>query len=363
MGSTCLMIIFNLGLIHAQDQKVVQELNDKRQQVTSDSATCEVYSQFVKLFVYSDIGKTKLYNDSLSRLAHAINSEKWIWESILYAGTINRFTGQYLAADSIFKELLSLAAAENNSRRLLQSYFQLAAVNQKLSRADQSLDYLQQAAELAENGEYPASILSKIYNGIGTAHSQMENYPEAAKYIKQAIAIDRETGNTSDLMVACNSLGLLYLRTDSNEQADKFFRESLELAKAQNNLTVMSMQFRNIGLVASKRNDYTTAKLNYLQALQIRQEVGDPLRVLGSHFDLAELYSSNNEFVKGEKHYKDALKLADEIASIDSKVSILSGLATLYEQKGSFKKALEFTRQKDVLLDSMSLIDVQKRML
>ena len=368
-GSVCFKILCLLCIVLAavpasgQHEQSIVELKNQLDDTNSDSVKCTIYLELVKHLIYSDIEATKAYNDSLRIMASSMDSDYWRWQSKMNAGTIMRFDGKYISADSLFRELIEQAKIEKNRLHLMQAYYQLASVNIKLTRGSESLKYYQLAADIAENQTENNSFRSKIYNGMGTIHSGMENYGLAAEYIKKSIELDRKEGNTTNLMIACNSLGVMYTRLDSNDKAKEYFNESLNLARQENNLTVTAMQLRNLGLIAAMKGDNKTAKSNYLEALSIRKMAGDPLRILGSHYDLGELYLSNKEYNKSEYHYIEALTLSNKISSVDSKTKVLKGLALLFEQKKDYKNALAYTRQSNLLSDSINYQGVQKKML
>ena len=122
----------------------------------------------------------------------------------LYGGIFASFSGSYLrdALDYLDAPLRSTAGTQEKARILtLLGYSQRG-----LGRYDRSLNFHQQALEIARNAGDKTCEIANL-NHLSRTYVQQQNYSEAINYSQRALIFSRQTGDKTGEANALVNLG------------------------------------------------------------------------------------------------------------------------------------------------------------
>jgi tetratricopeptide (TPR) repeat protein len=239
----------------------------------------------------------------------------------LYGGIFASFSGSYLrdALDYLDAPLRSAEGTQEKARILtLLGYSQRG-----LGRYDRSLDFHQQALEIARNAGDKICEIANL-NHLSRTYVQQQNYGEAINYSQRALIFSRQTGDKTGEANALVNLGYSEVmqakQTEISEPevyefAINYLEQGLKLAEKLNDLQSQALCFSSLGIAYLVTAQYPTA-INYLENAFKAAQVSGDLYLQGR--DLAYLAEANYLMANYEKAvYTGSLGmyLLDQIAS------------------------------------------------
>ena len=199
----------------------------------------------------------------------------------LYGGIFASFSGSYLrdALDYLDAPLRSAEGTQEKARILtLLGYSQRG-----LGRYDRSLDFHQQAVEIARTAGDKTCEIANL-NHLSRTYVQQENYGEAINYSQRALIFSRQTGDKTGEANALVNLGYSEVmqakqteisESEVYESAINYLEQGLKLAEKLNDLQSQALCFSSLGIAYLVTAQYPTA-INYLEnAFKIAQISGD----------------------------------------------------------------------------------------
>ena len=199
----------------------------------------------------------------------------------LYGGIFASFSGSYLrdALDYLDAPLSSAAGTQEKARILtLLGYSQRG-----LGKYDRSLDFHQQALEIARKAEDKTCEIANL-NHLSRTYVQQQNYSEAINYSQRALIYSRQTGDKTGEANALVNLGYSEVmqakqteisEPEVYESAINYLEQGLKLAEKLNDLQSQALCFSSLGIAYLVTAQYPTA-IKYLEnAFRTAQVSGD----------------------------------------------------------------------------------------
>ncbi|MDK2410401.1 tetratricopeptide repeat protein [Aphanizomenon sp. PH219] len=199
----------------------------------------------------------------------------------LYGGIFASFSGSYLrdALDYLDAPLRSAEGTQEKARILtLLGYSQRG-----LGRYDRSLDFHQQAVEIARTAGDKTCEIANL-NHLSRTYVQQENYGEAINYSQRALIFSRQTGDKTGEANALVNLGYSEVmqakqteisEPEVYESAINYLEQGLKLAEKLNDLQSQALCFSSLGIAYLVTAQYPSA-IKYLEnAFKIAQISGD----------------------------------------------------------------------------------------
>jgi tetratricopeptide (TPR) repeat protein len=236
---------------------------------------------------------------------------------------------------------------------LIDSYF-LTNQNEKLMRT-----VTQQAQkEALANGDEKsiATALSATgkmlyYCNLNTGGN---DYPEARKLMRQALALYEKLGDTHGIAQALFFIGLTYERQGEEEQARGCYRQALDIAREYDDKWVISEVTRHMsGLNLGKDTD---TSLRYaLESLRLREETGFKRALPSAHLLLSSVYMARDELDQAWEQIRLARDLAEEMNLRGSLMSVLLAQGEIQQKQGRPDKARASFEKAGALADELGL--------
>ncbi|MBD2337321.1 ATP-binding protein [Calothrix sp. FACHB-156] len=167
------------------------------------------------------------------------------------------------------------------------------------------------AAQMAEAMERGGSRRDKAtaIQLQGQIAQQRQNWAEAERLCQEALAIDRELGEETDVAIDLNFLGGVARSQGQYDRAESYFKQGLAIAKKLGLKQEQAYISGSLGLLALNRNQPTEARPWYERELALAQEVGRQDLVASAQAGLAQV-------LEAEACYSEALALAQSALEI-----------------------------------------------
>jgi signal transduction histidine kinase len=207
-----------------------------------------------------------------------------------------------------------------------------------------SLHYGQLALEEAKDLNY--------YRGLRDAHSilrrihrRLGNYNVAIEYALQNLLLAERLRDTLELLDCYTTLGNVYSSMENFEEAQKYLRKAVAIGTKLNSYQLASI-LNFYGRAYGKIGKYDSAQ-HYIQQALLR-ELEHPQPGYGLSYiynNLAENYYYKKEYNKALEFYALSSGLAEEKKSVYGKTFTLCGLALVYKDLMQYNKALALIRE------------------
>jgi tetratricopeptide (TPR) repeat protein len=148
------------------------------------------------------------------------------------------------------------------------------------------------------------SIEAKTLNNLGYLYSSLGEKAKALEYYQQSLALNRELGDRTGLIVIFNNLGHLYVSLANNQKALDSYNQSLYFSRQLGDRFNEAITLYNIALLNSDRGNIDEAIAQLEAALTIleKKDNKENNRAIVSK-SLLDLQQSYYQF------YRDSLKL------------------------------------------------------
>lgn len=169
-----------------------------------------------------------------------------------------------------------------------------------------------------------------LYNNIGIAYLEIENYFVALKYFKKALKLEQEEKNLLDESYSLANIGRTYIYMGDFSNAIIHLNEATLIMKRFGDIQAESQVYSNLGKAYSKLKCYPDALKYFNRAVKYYKEIGDRSSVSHTLCELGELYFELNDYISSKKCLTEGLNMAIEISDDTNETRAYIGLAKLY---------------------------------
>ena len=248
--------------------------------------------------------------------------------------------GKYREAREVFES--TLRRSENLSdQNLTRLYNNLSLVYFKTGESGRYVETQLRALELAQsNDDYDHQI--QIYRNLHIFYRKNQNIDLALQYINQAADLAEELGKTTDLI--SNYISRAVFEKNINPSSETAFKY-LENAQA---LVDENTPIRTKVRILSEKSAFSKHDLNFCESLKYQNEIieigrsqNDPSIYLEALVEIADLKISLGDYKEAAKILRDSR--SHDITVVDFSVLTLFRMlqAKLHHHNGEFKKAEE----------------------
>jgi predicted ATPase/class 3 adenylate cyclase len=262
-------------------------------------------------------------------------------------GLLGEDTNIWLARLDLEKDNLYTALAWAADKRVAEGELALQMAGNlwiwwlARGRLNEGRHWLMQALESEPKRGSPRA---KALVSLGIMTWQLQDYPEASRYIDESISILRELDSPDlpGLAHATHMLGHIMLDQKYISKAFSAFGESLELYRRLNDFYYIGTLTSDQGMVSYHMGDYVQARLYQEQSLEIFQKYGNPEVIAQTLHRLGELARLEGDYRRAGELYESCLKTYREIGMPLEVASNLHKLGFVAQFHGDFKKAFDF---------------------
>ncbi len=168
----------------------------------------------------------------------------------------------------------------------------LGRIHRKLGRRETAWELMHESLEVWRR-HYPEDLSGQAtrINNLGAMYLDEEDYDNAEKLFREALALRDQLGEESDMVVNLNNLATVLMYRGKYQAAEELYRRGLVILrgspKSGSERKQMSASLRSLGAVLLARGDFAAAEPPLNEALEIRlREYGDEDTRVTSVLDL-----------------------------------------------------------------------------
>ncbi|WP_341502287.1 tetratricopeptide repeat protein [Gallaecimonas sp. GXIMD4217] len=291
------------------------------------------------------------------RLALPVQMEIWVEQ-----GSLNQFLARYDHAEFHFRHALEQAGQRQSPRDEARALYRLGRLMYRQDALVAALDHLDEAS-LRLVAEDDPGLRQSILATKGRIYRKNQDYPQARRYLSEALALAQQHGPASavpDLLVGLavtyQKMGQLGRALDENLNAMALYREQgrrLSVAKAQLN---MGQLYLEMGSDADKAGRYLDEAIKAFRGSKNPFYLGT---ALGLRASMLEAEAPQSAIAMLEESVQ-LLAGRDDISSWQERTHAHERLAKLYEDGGEPALALAHLRQAWQLNEKMAADDINE---
>ena len=274
---------------------------------------------------------TKHFSNTSDSLSTAYNNQ----------GVDYAMAGDYEKAGELFLKSLHLLQKKDNadSASLGRGFFNLANLKMLLGYSDSALVYYQLAANYYGNLPKNQPNLAAVYVEMGSCYYSQNEYHEATSFIRQGIALLRETTSLDyhRLVLANYKLCNVLTKTGQYEEAIRINSSNLEIA-IKHDPSMQSIISIGIGITYSHLGNFERTLYYYKRAERFsRMKGGKDVDELASIYNnIGVLYKDHADWINAEKYLQKALVCYKAGGSSNPipMVQVLVNLARVKDKQG-----------------------------
>ena len=303
-----------------------------------------------------------------------------------------RDLSQFTTALNLHRKALDAANASDNLEFQVFSLNMISVIFRKTNAIKSSLDYSQEALELAETVKNPSTGLKRSINvsvnNIGNIYRILEQYDLAIQQFEKSLKLEKELGNKLGLAINHQNIGECYEAQDKLEESLQNYQTSLAynneidsdrgrvicktgiahvyahqgkpkealeiiepiigLSEDLGDKNIISNVQTNLGWILMDLKQYKEAEVHLLKGLEVAQKFNFPGQLSETNKFLSELYGKQGDYKKSMEYYKSAKGYEEEISN-DRNRRYVSDMILRYETEKRSKQFEVLERENEMV--------------
>ena len=227
----------------------------------------------------------------------------------------------------------------------------LGVCHEIISSYPQAMKFLSEAIKLAQHlGE--KKIMGDALNYVGVIHDNLNNYSNALKAYFRALKIYEDIKENKKIAIVLSNIGLIYTNIKDFRNALKFYSHALDIAEEENDSESLLITNINIGLTHSQLGNFEEALKFLNDALEQAKNSNDKRRTAVAIDHIADTNIKLNNKEEAFRLYDESMKLKVELEDKRGLVRLYGTLGHLHlaennlvEAKINLEKALELAKE------------------
>ncbi len=306
----------------AQDRQVIDSLHFKLESVRDDSSKVSLLTQISSSYYTLDLPLSFQYAEKAVMVAEESKSKPLLALAYMNAGNICFMQGLFDMAVKNFYTALNLNQELGKSEGVAQALVNLGGIQLQLHKFEESKEYFNKAfqtfSDLSQKrgDTIPPQAIVSIYNNLGIAYENLEDYNQAIDYYQRGISLARRMpGQSRNLAMLYNNLGSSYMKRGNPADAIHNMEQALKIRIESHDRTGEAASHRMMGIFFYMQKNYNRALTSFYQGLTLAEEVGSTPIISGITEKLFETYKVLNNADSALKYHILFKKYADQLTN------------------------------------------------
>lgn len=203
--------------------------------------------------------------------------------------------------------------------------------------------------------------IASSHINIGLVHWQIENFDEALRNFRLALAQDPPPVQRA---TTHGNIGLIFAERTEYDSALVHTQTALRLYRALDDQLGESTMLNNIGWIHELQQDYSEALKRYRQSLSIREELGDRRRIASVSISIGSALHQLERYSESLDYLSRALRLSREIGDKKQVEATHREMSDVYADMGNYEDAYQqyvrYAAVRDSIFDDRKALDIAK---
>ncbi len=221
-------------------------------------------------------------------------------------GNLYYYMGDYVRADSVFQQVITLALEADNSVLEYKAKIRRAAIMGERGQNKEAEEILRGYLPVLEENEDYANLVDglNIYAQTKEGRYQMDS---TLFYYTKAIGIAREQGLDYQHAYLLNNIGLFKFDLEEYDGALEHFTEGYEYCLRTNNARLRAHIANNLGLSYLRNKDYEASRKYFGLFLSDSKAAGAIIQVGMGYLNIGGVYYQEEKYEESIAYYDSAM--------------------------------------------------------
>ena len=230
-----------------------------------------------------------------------------------------------------------------DSARIVYALLNMAAIQYQYNDFSEMQATMVEALKFLDQ-KSASSYRPIIYNNLGIAYCQLEDYPRAIENYQKTLAL---TDSPVHQLTVKNNIGYVYISSGKYQNAFDMLHRIYSSPNLNDSLAVKARVIDNLGYAAYRLGKQESVKF-IGQGLEIRQRIGDEFGAITSNLHLGEALLQTDKY-RAMAAVRQAERLAAKTNSPDDRLLALDFLARHSDAVQAKAYSLDYFRISDSL--------------
>jgi len=335
--------------------KIISQQDDTREKVE-----CLVLlSQYYR---HINTDSSLLLCERALELSTRIGYQEGVADALYKKSLTLKSMGDFVEALNYGQRFLSICDSLQDSTRLAKANFNMGNLKRNSSYKKPALLYYKNALAIYKNS-HDTSALIAVYNSLGNFFQEIAVYDSSAIYYHKAIYYSEILGREKSLGRIVGNLGKVYRKLGDYDNAHKYLNMSLELDIKNEDLYNLPTTYSRLGNLAFEENNHEVAQEYYTLADSVYKLTGDALGIHNNYINQAYLLINQGKYKAALAKQKKALSFYREQDYSEGMIAAWQGMASVYSEMLLTEKALVYYDSCMLLANNIQDLKRQKEVL
>ncbi len=205
-------------------------------------------------------------------------------------------------------------------------------------------EYLGQAIKIDRELE-DESDLATDYNDLSQIYQARGQLEEAERWLRKAIEIDERLGNEPSLAILYNNLSLIYQARGQLEEAERWLRKAIEIDERLRNEPKLAIRYNNLSQIYKARGQLEEAERWLRKAIEIDEGLRNEPKLAIRYNNLSQIYKARGQLEEAERWLRKAIEIDERLGNEPSLAIRYNNLSLIYQARGQLEEAERWLRK------------------
>jgi len=302
----------------------------------------KIYLTIRLSIVYKSVAN---YEEGLKKAKDAVllaeeHKNKRLASAYNMVGVFNKDLGNYNEALKIYKKVLSMVIAENDSTGIAGTYTNIANIYSDTGKPNESIEANKEALKIyaLRKSKDGAAI---AYTNIAVTYMEQGKYPEALENLFAAQNIFNEMAWNGGLAAAQNNIGDIYRIQGNYTESSKYLFNSLKNYEAAKDEAGRALAYSSLGNLYADQFNYDEALKYYQSALDISEKIKNKKGIADALSNIGFIYLRTGKYNESFATYSDVIRLQQELGHKQGLATSMNNIGAVLKNQGNYDQSLK----------------------
>lgn len=319
---------------------------------STDSSRLTLLFELSKKYQYLDFTQAKSLLDEATELSEKLNLNWAKLEAYQQQSNLASIRGNYISALKFDKAGFPLAIATKDSTIIARANNFLGYDYVNLGEYDEAYYYFTESFRISR--AIKDSLLTAIaLHNVGTVFKELGQYDIALDHIELASKLSNQINDIDGLAYTYYEIGDIYLRSNKYVESEKALFKALSIAREQDINILEPDIISRIARLYLRKGEFHTAYTYYDSVEMLHAKTQNEYGLAESILGKGRVSLKQKNFDDAANQILESLNISKRINARTLEIECYRTLSQLYEEREDYKSALAYTKQSEILQDSL----------
>ena len=304
-------------------------------------------------YVFGDIAKATNYFDQAQAIADTLSDKLVLANIIEGRAELYEEQGEFNKAFEAIDKSFELYKSVDNEWGIANTYITRGNVYKLITEYELAMRYQSKADSMYIKLGTEYARLGPLAN-IGGNYWAMGDYPKGLEYSFKSYELMKKAGDmNANLCIVKSNIGEIYYSMNNYVEADKWLKDALATTRK---IGAKRPMMDVLGVIARLKIDekkYVEAETYLNEGFALSREMGSTLANLNNQLLLGKLMVEQKQFDKAKKPLEDAYETAKHIGKDNTTWEALYLLGVLNKNTGDLPKSKEYLKESVTVIEKI----------